>query len=340
MIRTKKLFFVILIVILLCGCSSKKKTEPNQTKKGEQLEEIKMFIDDKPISFDNTTLTINSYFCEEYTDNQCVSVLFYVKNNSLEQKTYNLSDAVVVKEETNVKYEASFEKTLIINAELTSETRISSIIPSSIDSDNYSLTFVMNKKRIRLFLYERPDELREDRIVSFYIGGQKVGEEKVKNGRAKEGLFVYDSSDTMYYCNKWYIDEDMRTQYDYNQVITENFNLYGETKNTYSLKYYKTDKKTYLSYINHIPANKELIIPRSYDGGYIAISDGALSNICFDKLYLPNTLTNIYGSNFKDLTGEKVIYYEGTEEQWKNLFYNGTPYTQNVVYNATYPTFE
>lgn len=59
-------------------------------------------------------------------------------------------------------------------------------------------------------------------------------------------------------------------------------------------------------------------------------------HITVDKLYISKTVRLIYGGNFTRI-GNANIYYEGTEEEWKALFYiSSSVVTNNVHYNTKY----
>ena len=79
-----------------------------------------------------------------------------------------------------------------------------------------------------------------------------------------------------------------------------------------------------------------MIIPDKYLNKEICINLYAIKDIKVSKIYIPKTVHTIYLGNFTGL-GNVTIYYEGTEEQWKSLFYSSSSIvTKNVVYNTAY----
>ena len=80
-----------------------------------------------------------------------------------------------------------------------------------------------------------------------------------------------------------------------------------------------------------------MTLPRTYLGKELAIGNFAIKNINVSKIYIPNTVHKIYSGNFTGL-GDAIIYYEGTEAEWKSLFYSQSSIvTNNVVYNTKLP---
>ena len=92
----------------------------------------------------------------------------------------------------------------------------------------------------------------------------------------------------------------------------------------------------------HIPTNKILVIQKSEDKEIIiealSISDADVS------LYIPNTVVSIV-ANEPSFYNAK-IYYEGSKEEWKNLFANDQDYNwfmhdnPNITYNTSYEGWE
>ena len=67
-----------------------------------------------------------------------------------------------------------------------------------------------------------------------------------------------------------------------------------------------------------------------------SIGNYALKDFSAKKIYIPKTITKIYGGNFTGI-GSAIICFEGTEQEWKDLFYmSSNIVTKNVVYNTKY----
>jgi hypothetical protein len=78
------------------------------------------------------------------------------------------------------------------------------------------------------------------------------------------------------------------------------------------------------------------VIPSQYLGKDICRSNYSMYNITVDKIYVPKTVRLVYGGNFLNI-GNANIYNEGTEDEWKALFYISLVIvTKNVYYNTKY----
>ena len=172
--------------------------------------------------------------------------------------------------------------------------------------------------------------------MNYYISNTLVKTDIVKDKRKIESLYVYESSDNLSYCNTWYTDENRRNQFQASTPITVDINLYEYPSSNIKWTSLSSDAYSFVTGINHIPSNGVLIIPDKYLNKEICINLYAIKDIKVSKIYIPKTVHTIYLGNFTGL-GNVTIYYEGTEEQWKSLFYSSSSIvTKNVVYNTAY----
>ena len=78
------------------------------------------------------------------------------------------------------------------------------------------------------------------------------------------------------------------------------------------------------------------------DGSVTNIGESAFSGSVLESINIPGSITYISGYAFKDCSYLHTIYYEGTEEQWKNIqfgpecFLATGQYTENGTYTIVY----
>ncbi|MBP5444905.1 MAG: hypothetical protein J6Y28_01920 [Acholeplasmatales bacterium] len=320
----KKILIFILMLFTICGCSNSKTSD------------IVMYGDSKSVSFDNFTLSIGNYYCSGY-DNYSLSVYLYVLNNSYSTKTCNINNVSLTKEDTKANYTVYYTKKVEIEAELSSLIDFRSTIPTDIEDSNYKLSFSINNTKIIFYLYDMPDELREQRTVNYYINGEVVYTEKAFVGREYEVSYIHESSDYTSYCDVWHKDSSLKNRIDGRVMVEEDINLYGILKSNFFIMTSATDNLSYVNMINHVPKSKILAIPDTYQGKEMCIGNYAINKFIGGKIYVPKTVRKIYSGNFTNIGSETIIYYEGTKEEWKALFYNSedsTKITNRIVFNA------
>lgn len=301
--------------------------------------EYVLYTDSNPIENDKVKIVAEKPYCSG-NENYSLTVRFTVTNKEYMTKSFEFKEMKVIKESTGAQYTAGgyfvFSDKIEIEAELNKSYTIASTIPSSINTDKYKLTFNINDYKITYYFYETPDDLREDRKVTYYVASEQVKTTTVKDGRAITDNYVYESSDYMYYCNEWYLDSKFQTRLTSTTIIKEDTKLYGRKSSCFNFMTSSTDAFSMLNSVNHVPSNKILVIPEKYLNKEICIGNYAIRNIGVEKIYIPKTVHKIYTGNFTGL-GNATIYYEGTEEEWKSLFYFASDIvTTRVVYNTKY----
>ncbi len=322
------LFTFSLFVLFLVSCSNGGNSK-NQNN-------LIIYTDSDPIEDDNMKLEFekpSSYGYDNYSFNLSVNIT----NKEYNTRTYKIKNVELIKESTSAKYTVNYYDYIEIEAEMKSSFSFSSSIPSSIEIDKYKLTFSINSYNITYYLYETPDELREDRTINYHILNNVVKTDTVKDGRTITNSYVYESSDNLYYCDTWYLDSNYKTKLTSSTIIKENTDLYGIKSSNIKFSYLTSDTYAFVSGVNHVPSNGILILPETYANKELAIFNYAIRNINVSKIYIPKTMHIIYGGNFTGI-GNATIYYEGTEAEWKSLFYSqSNVVTSNVVYNTKAP---
>lgn len=326
----KKILVIIasLFVLLLASC----KTISNSSDST-----ITLYNDSKQYETEKFKLEIDGIFCYKANSNYNLSISLILTNKELETELYSLTYVNVIKEDTNVKYDVSHDSLISLDAELSKKLLLTSTIPSHIDTDNYKLSFTLESIDFVLCLYEKPDELREDRTIRYHILNKVVKTDTVKDGRTINKIYTYESSDNLSYCSMWYLDSNYKTKLTSSTIINEDIDLYGIESSNIKFTTTSSDTWSFVSGVNHVPSNGILILPEKYLNKELAMGNYAIKDINVSKIYIPKTMHTIYMGNFKNI-GNATIYYEGTEAEWKALFYSTSDIvTTNVVYNTKAP---
>jgi len=337
----KKYFNFICLLIMfsltmaLTSCGEENQNGTAQAKHNSN--EYTLYTDNNVAENDVIKIEVDSsiYGLNDYS----LTVTVKVTNKEYKTNSYDIKNYDLIKESTGATYTVGtiyYTPMLQIDAELSKSLGLSATIPSSIKDDQYKMSFEVNEYKITYYLYETPDELRTDRKISYDISGVIVHEETIKDKRKLETKYVYESKNNLYYCDNWYTDPSFKTQFNSSNPITEDTKLYGRSQSNILWSTLYSDKYSFIGGVNHVPSNKILVIPSQYLGKEICLNNYAIYNITVDKIYIPKTVRLIYGGNFTRI-GNAHIYYEGTEEEWKALFYiSSSVVTNNVHYNTKY----
>jgi len=266
-----------------------------------------------------------------------LQVKVVIKNNSTDKKTILVSNVKIVHEPTNVEYDVSvipstkvempygIEKTWTFNV----------TIPESYKKANYVLSFNAGEN-YKLYLYETPDELRENCVVTYVLYGKNVHTEKVKERRTLSKNYVWESSDHLSHCKKWYLDENYSTLSNTNTKISSNIKLYGRIQ--MNIAYTTEGSKIFITGINHIPSDGVLVVPKFYPNDGISLSNFAFKdNSEIKEIYFPKGLNRIFSQNFKNLPNLKKIHFAGTQQEWEAIqTFSEVPTNVIMVYNSEY----
>lgn len=328
----KKLLLCLFIIFafIFSGCSSMDSNSSNSNNNRIIYTDSGFIEDDKiKIEFDEPS-------CYG-TDTYSLRIYIKITNKEYETRTYNVKNVKLIKEATSAQYTVSYAESIVIEAEMKSSLSFWASIPSDIKTDRYKLTFSINSYNITYYPYDTPDDFRVDRTVKYHILNNVVKTDSVKDGRTINDIYTYESSDNLYYCDTWYLDSNYKTKLTSSTQIKEDTDLYGIERTHIQWSTLTADVWAFVMGINHIPSNGILILPETYANKELAISNFAIRNISVSKIYIPKTMHLIYSGNFTGI-GNATIYYEGTEAEWKALFYSQSDVvTNNVVYNTRAP---
>lgn len=319
----------ILSLTVICSCGNNGGTSSN---------DIVLYSDSNPFENDKIKIEFGSMSCYTNGENYLLSFSLSITNKELKTVDYEFNNATLERETTGATYTLSSSLVAIskngekfsLDSELSKTKSYNSNIPSKIEEDKYKFSVKINSYKVVCYLYEMPDELRADRKVEYYVSNKLVNTVTVKDKRKLES-YIYDSSDNLSYCGKWYTDSNGKNAFSSLTLITEDTKLYGLLESNF-----KWLLDTSISGVNHVPFNGSLVLPETYLGNVYSIGNYAIKDITVKKIYIPKTITKIYGGNFTGI-GNAMIYFEGTEQEWKNAFYSSSNIvTKNVVYNTKY----
>jgi len=342
------LFAFLFGFTLLTSCdnsSTDNNLSTNSNLSTNDNKEINLFISDEKDDFstplnskyenEEIRLSFKAPKCRKET-NFSLEIEFEITNLTNQTKEYKIKDFKIIREKTNIEYTVNLSlQTAKLEPELTENFKVSSIIPASIQNNNYKLVLEINNYKIIYFLYDKPDELRKDKSVSFFIDDKIVDSIIVKENRTIPENFVYESSDNLYYCNEWYLDQNCKNKFTTSRLIKNDTILYGKLKSCFKWDYC-SNNVDFLSKVEHAFSNEILIIPRKHLNNDICLNSYAISDLKVNAIYIPKNIINIYPNNFRNINGAS-IYFEGSMEEWKTLFYCCSVVTTNVRYNIKYP---
>ena len=340
-----KVFMVLSLFGLFIGLTSCDKTTGDNS--GSENENVvtdpnikNIYLDSDKIDNDSFSLTLKSKYCSSYSTNYSLSIYFDLVNKEYSTKKFTIKNTTLTKVSTNATYTVNYNNSVSVEAELTSSLSFSATIPSSIDTDEYKLYFEIESLKVTLYLYETPDSLRVDRKITYYINdylnNTEVHTDTVKDKRTVSTVYNYESADNQSYCNTWYTDSTFKTLFSTSTPVTEDISLYGRPVSNIKWTSLSSDVYAFVNGINHVPSNGILVIPSKYMNKELCIGLYAIKDINVSKIYIPKTVHTIYSGNFTGI-GNATVYYEGTEAEWKALFYmQSDVYTKNIVYNTKY----
>lgn len=324
----------LLVIVILVACANGDLQNPNSKNKNIFI----MYTDSGFVENDSFKVDISTPICADlYSGNKYTLYMYLtITNKEFKTNTYKIKNVSIEKESTSAKYTVNYDDEVTIEAELNQSISLNSVIPSSINDEKYKLFFEINTYKFYYYLYEIPDEYREDRIVKYFINDNCVEWVTIKDKRPLGEMYVYDSEDNLSYCDTWYIDEKLKNPINSNSVVTSDISLYGSLDSNIKWMTTGSDAYSFISRINHVPSNGILVFPRTYKNKELCIGNFAIKDLNVKEIYIPNTVRVIYGGNFTGINNAK-IYYEGSKSEWESLFTNQRQiYTTNVVYNTRY----
>lgn len=318
------LFSSLACYLFLTGCTSTPSTPSN-------LGHHSLYLDYSSVDTPSFVMEGLNPECKNNTLNYSLKVSLQITNKEQKAAEYLFKNPSLKDETLGGQYKVTTQNEKVtVDPGMTRDISFSSTIPLSITEHKYKLSFDMNGYQIDYHLYERPDEVRSEWKVNYYVGGTLVKTDTVRDGKAPEH-FTYESSDLLSYCREWYTDEAKTKYFTFPTPVTSDINLYGD-----AAQWYKWDTSSYADYanlygVNYVPANGTLMLPRHYENKEIYIGSYAITGTSIEILYIPITVRRIEGSgNFQKKS--MTIYYEGTEEQWNSVLQNSKSNPPNLIF--------
>ena len=319
------MFFILVIaflpLLILVGCDES--SDSNNT----------FYYDNPNMNIDGINLEIN---CQETSSqNHNLTITITATNTQLKDKPFNMSSCKIVNEFTEVAYDCSSisfgSTTLQYNVK--KNFLISSVIPTSYQSENYYAKLNINNKIYCIKLYETPNELRDSRTVNIYIFSYPnyghVDTLSIKDRRSI-GNYVWEEDNHLYYCDKWYADDEREHEFSLNTKITQNISIYGVKKSNLQIS------GGYVSKINHVPQDGILVVDSVQ--GEMNISNYAFkNNNDVKEIYLPKTIKKIYYGNFEQMASLTTIHFAGTESEWNDIEnLSSIPTNVSIIFNSKF----
>ena len=306
----------------------------------DSKQNFSVYLDYSEVSTTDYRFKVKRTYIDAYSsENHSFSISLSVTNLTSTTQTIQFSNPSLVRESNGTSYtinKMDQNQRLTLDSEIEGSVSFSSTLPTTLDEKYY---FSVDFKNIsyKVFLYETPDELREDLTVSYKINGTLVNSETVKRGRAIQDNYVYDDKSYQNYSSVWK-DASGKT-YSKGSIVEENVTLNGTLQNNFKTLTTSTDVYTFISGINHVPADGKVVLLEKYQNKEICLGNFAIyNNSQIKEVYLPKTLRHIYSSNFSNCNNLKTIYFAGSQEQWEAIpkDFVTIPSSVRIVYNTSF----
>lgn len=332
----KKTILLLLSLLALSSCGGDNTPTEIITPK----ENLTVYLDYSEASTSNYRVKVHNASASSYeAGNNSFSITLLIKNLTTQTQEISFSNLKLVRESTGASYTIGnswLNQPLKLDSEIEGSVSFSSTIPTTLEEKYY---FSVDFKDIsyKVFLYETPDELREDLIVTYNIGSTTVHAETVKKGRTLTSDYTYDDELHQNYTSTW--KDSNGKSYTKGTKIEENVVLSGTLQSNLTLSTTGSDVYTYINGIRHVhPDGKVVILDKYYDKE-VCLGNYAIHNTTkIKEIYLPSTLHYIYNGNFSDCGNLKTIYYAGTQEEWdlipKDLV--TIPSSVSIVFNTAF----
>lgn len=328
---------VILTISMLVSCKDDIVTEDINTIDDVDDRKIyHMYSDSDLLKFEDLSIEIKNIRCYENINYKLI-VDLTITNENYTNTNYYIKNVDVTKQSTVAEYTVNYYDELSLEAELVGRIRFKSIIPNSIEEENYNLYFEINSHRVMIHLYEMPDEMREIRKVNYYIYDELVKTDTVKHKRKIESFYIYDYLDNESYCNTWYTysDEDGYNEFDKDTLVTTDINLYGIKESNFNWLEFKPNSESYINDIIYVPNSGILVVPDSYWDADIRIILHEIDEPTLKEIYIPISVLSVYIGSISNK--EMIIYYEGTEEEWETILNSSSgQITNQIIFNTKY----
>ena len=331
----KKLILLLIPLLMLSSC--KKEID---TTSDNSIETFETYLDDNnEINTGVFTVKLNGASASSsYTGNYDLTVSFTVKNISTSTKTIQFKNDTVVRESTGASYSVGsnlYDRKLTLDSEIEGGVVFHATIPTSL-SEKYDFSVDFSNVHYKLHLYDKPDELREDVVVTYKIGNSVVNTQTCKQGRPIGTLYTYEERTHQYHASRWY-DSDNQ-QYTAATIIDKDVTLTGYQERNLNVTTTSTDAYSFVNGINYVPSDGIIVVSEQYNNKDVCLSNYAFSsNSSVEKIYLPNTLRRIYSNNFTGCSNLRIIFYAGTQDEWEAVpKTTSIPSSVLVVYNTSF----
>jgi len=324
----KLLVFVLTLISSLTSCDFKAFSE----------DEFVGYADGSVVTNDNLELNMSNLSIYEYSEKYSISFSMYIKNTDSKSITTSLENYICYRDSDGADYgmtSTSDISDITLNCDLSWGTTCMFTLPTSPADETYYVFFNLLGDTYKFYLNDKPDDLKTQYKVSFYIDGIFSESVNIAEGKSFSNI-DWISSDYVYYCNTWYYDKDLTDSVGLDELSGE-VDLYGT--NNLILKYNCPDSTTscFISGVNYIPKSGEIVVPRSYINKTIyALLSGAF-NYNLDGLktiYIPLDISRISSNNFTSLTDLENICFEGTSSQWNSINDATIPSDVEVIFNT------
>lgn len=301
-------------------------------------EELSVYLDYSKASTSQYSVRVSSASAHSYsTENYNFSISICIKNLTSETQVISFSNIKLIRESNGASYAINngYPSKISIDSEIESTVSFASAIPTSLE-ENYYFSLDFKNINYKVYLYETPDELREDLTVSYVINRTIVHTETVKKGRTLPVNYVYDTNDHQNYASTW--KDTSGRQYSQGTKIEENVTLTGTIQENLKISTTSTDIYSFVNGINHVHSDGKVVVADKYQNKEVCLSNFAIyNNPQVKEVYFPKTLHKIYSNNFNGCGYLKKIYYAGTEDEWNAIQSSSTiPSGVNLVFNTSF----
>ncbi len=316
----KTLVFIFLVMVIssflgLCACNYDNNNIPPIIEKHD------IYLDAPEGVFENVSqkYSFAETIVSTNSNNKNLRINLTLTNLDIKSKTITIINPTILQEETNIKYNVSvlFGNTVELPYGIDKTIYFSVVIPESYKNVNYVLNFVMGDT-FNFYLYETPDELRKDCIVKYTVQDKIVETLTVKERRVLDSSYVWENSNHLHYCDKWYTNKELTIEFKKTDKVLEDIVLYGREISNVKSTYDSSGR--YITGINYVHSDGILVVPENPMEDKVYLSNFAIKdNSAVREIYLPKTLKKIYYGNFENMPNLTKIHFAGTQNEWENI---------------------
>ncbi len=329
----RKKALILLPVLILSACTE------TSINGGGSKRDFSVYLDNSEVVTEDFKIKVTSANASSSynSDNYSFSLSLKIKNLSSKTKEVEFKNSYLVKEDTNATYSANatFYAKQTLDSEIEGSFSFSSTIPSSLDEHYYFSTSLENLT-YKVYLYETPDELREDVTISYQVGDSIVHTETVKKGRELGTSYIYDNPDHQTYVHTW--KDPSGSSISSKTIINEDIVVKGTIQSNLATATTGTDVFTFINGVNHVHSDGKVVILEKYQNKEVCIGNYVFYNKPeIKEIYFPKTLHQIYSFNFERCGNLKTIYFAGSETEWNLIPSSSTiPDSVQLVFGVSY----